>query len=86
MPTLGHHSRIPLEFGVLRITNLAASHVGVNNKLPDLVAGDTHADIRKNSMGILQFRFAPLLPHDPSVLPEASDIEGLVYARQNKEG
>ena len=56
---------------------------GLDDELPDLVARYPHAYVREDLMEVLQFRFAPLLLDDPSVLPQASKVKGLVDAGQN---
>ena len=83
---LGHDSCATLEITIPSAADPGALHVCVDDELPDDVAGDTHTDVREDLVEILKLSLAPLLLHDPSILTKTSDIEGLVYARQNNEG
>ena len=83
---LGHDRCAPLEITILSAADPGAPHVCVEDKLPDDVAGDPHADVREDLVEILKLSLAPLLLDNSTVLTKTSEIEGLVYARQNNEG
>ena len=83
---LGHDSCVSFKVCVLSAADPGALHVCVDDELPDDVAGDPHADVREDLVEILKLSLAPLVLHDPSILTKTSEIEGLVYARQDNEG